>query len=114
MDREGIEVVVELVRDTITSPTNPNNPITPELKYLATLRYLATGKMQLCNADNLATPQPSVNRSIYQTINTLCRLHIIHQFIQFPLDSRQQQRIKAKFMEIAGILGVIGAIDGTH
>ena len=46
-DREGIEVVVELVRDTITSPTNRNNPITPELKCLATLRYLATGKMQL-------------------------------------------------------------------
>ena len=30
------------------------------------------------------------------------------------MDSRQQQRIKAKFMEIAGIPGVIGAIDGTH
>ena len=47
MDREGIEVVVEVVRDTITSPTNLNNPIMPELKYLATLLYLATGRMQL-------------------------------------------------------------------
>ena len=44
MDREGIEVVVELVRDAITSPTNQNNPITPELKCSATLWYLATGE----------------------------------------------------------------------
>ena len=51
MDREGIEVVVELVRDTITSPTNRNNPITPELKCLATLQCLATGRMQLCAWD---------------------------------------------------------------
>ena len=114
MDREGIEVVVELVRDAITSPTNRNNPITPELKCLATLQYLATGIMQLCHAGNLGISQPSVSRSIYLTINALCRPHIIHQFIQFPLDSRQQQRIKAKFMEIAGIPGVIGAINGIH
>ena len=45
MDREGIEVVVELVRDAISSPTNQNNPIIPELNCLAILRYLATGKM---------------------------------------------------------------------
>ena len=47
MDREGIEVVVKLVREAITFPTNRNNPIMPELKCLATLRCLAMGKMQL-------------------------------------------------------------------
>ena len=78
LNREGIEIVVELVRDAITSPTNRNSPITPELKCLATLRYLATGKMQLYNADNLGISQPSVSRSINQTINALCRPHIIH------------------------------------
>ena len=50
---EGIQLVVELVWDAIISPTNRNNPISPEIKCLATLRYLATGKMQLCNADDL-------------------------------------------------------------
>lgn len=39
MDREGIEVVVELVRDAITFPTNRNNPITPELKYTPVFGY---------------------------------------------------------------------------
>ncbi|KAK0156427.1 putative nuclease HARBI1 [Merluccius polli] len=85
LNREGIKLVVELVRDAITSPTNRNNSISPEIKCLATLRYLATGKMQLCNADDLGISQPS-----------------------------QLHRIKANFMAIAGMPGVVGAIDGTH
>lgn len=35
-------IVVELVRDAITSPTSQNNPIGAEIKCLAMLRYLAT------------------------------------------------------------------------
>ena len=62
LNREGIKLVVELVQDAISSPTNRNNPISLEIKCLATLRYLATGKMQLCNADDF--------------INALCRPHI--------------------------------------
>ena len=53
LNREGIKLVVELVREAIMSPTNRNNPISPETKCLATLRYLATGKMRLCNTDYL-------------------------------------------------------------
>ena len=64
LNREGIQLVVELVRDAIISPTNRNNPISPEIKCFATLRYLATGKMQLCNADDLGISQPSVSRAI--------------------------------------------------
>ncbi|XP_053296371.1 putative nuclease HARBI1 isoform X2 [Pleuronectes platessa] len=114
LNREGIQLVVDLVRDAITSPTNRNNPISPEIKCLVTLRYLATGKMQLCNADDLAISQPSVSRAINQTINALARPHIIQQFIRFPLDIQQLHRIKANFMAIAGMPGVVGAIDGTH
>ncbi|KAK0143871.1 Aggrecan core protein [Merluccius polli] len=67
-DTVPLEVIV---RDAITSPTNRNNPISPEIKCLATLRYLATGKMQLCNADDLGISQPSVSRAINRTINAL-------------------------------------------
>ena len=45
LNREGIKLVVELVQDAITSPTNRNNLISPEIKCLAILRYLATGAM---------------------------------------------------------------------
>ena len=76
LNREGIKLVVELVRDAITSPTIRNNLISLEITFLATLRYLATGKMQLCNADDLGISQQSVSRAINQTINVLCRPHI--------------------------------------
>ena len=114
LNREGIKLVVELVRDAITAQTNRNNPISPEIKCLATLRYLATGKMQLCNADDLGLSQPSVSRAINQTINALSRPHIIQQFIRFPLDIQQLHRIKANFMAIAGMPGVVGVRRDAH
>ena len=82
------------MRDAITSPTNRNNQIRPEIKCLATL---ATGEMQLSNADDLKKSQPSVSRAI-----------------NFPLGIQQLHRIKANFVAIAGMPGVVGAIDGTH
>ncbi|KAK0151721.1 putative nuclease HARBI1 [Merluccius polli] len=33
---------------------------------------------------------------------------------RFPLDNQQLHRIKANFMAIAGMAGVVGAVDGTH
>ena len=57
---------------------------------MATLRYLATGELQLCNADDLKISQPSVIRAI-----------------NFPLDIQQLHRIKANFMAIAGMYGSI-------
>ena len=92
LNREGINIVVELVRDAITSQTNRNNQISPKIKCLAKLRYLATGKMQLCNANDLGISQPSVGRAINQAINVLSRPHIIQQFIRFPLDIQHLHR----------------------
>ncbi|KAK0132290.1 putative nuclease HARBI1 [Merluccius polli] len=39
---------------------------------------------------------------------------VVELFIRFPLDNQQLHRIKANFMAIAGMAGVVGAVDGTH
>ncbi|KAK0144339.1 Serine/threonine-protein kinase SMG1 [Merluccius polli] len=38
----------------------------------------------------------------------------VTDFIRFPLDNQQLHSIKANFMAIAGMAGVVGAVDGTH
>ena len=57
LDRAGIMFVVNLIRDVITSPTQRHNAITAEMKVIATLRFLATGK-----------------KSRFLWMSTLCRL----------------------------------------
>ena len=65
-----------IVRAWIPSLSGNRALISPEIKCLATLRYVATRKMQLCNADDLRMSQPSVSHAIKQTINALSLDHI--------------------------------------
>ena len=84
LDRHGIIFVTNLVRDALTSDTKRRNPLTPEMKVIITLRYLATGKMQMCSSDDLGPSQPSISRVITQTIDALADINIPKQLIKFP------------------------------
>ena len=42
LDHAGIMIIVDLIRDTLTSPNQCNTVIMPEMKVI--LRYLVTGK----------------------------------------------------------------------
>ncbi len=50
--RAGIVFVSDLIREKLTSPMQRRNAIAPEMKVIMTLRYLATGEMQLCSSDD--------------------------------------------------------------
>ena len=52
LDSAGIRYVTDLLRDSLQSHTKRNKALTPETKVAITFRYLATGKMQLCSADD--------------------------------------------------------------
>ncbi len=97
LDRAGIVFVSDLIREKLTSPTQRRNAIAPEMKIITTLRYLATGKMQLCSSDDLGPSQPSINRVITQTITALSDPLIFSQFIAFPLDIPTLQAQKTAF-----------------
>lgn len=114
LDRAGIIFVSDLVRDIISPLTLRSNAISAELKVVLTLRFLATGKMQQCNADDLGPSQPSISRIVMETIMALTAPHIVTRFIDFPTTPRVIQQKQAQFMQIAGFPGVVGAIDGTH
>lgn len=114
LDREGILFVTDLVREALKSDTNRKHPLSPEMKVIITLRYLATGKMQLCNSDDLGPSQASVSKAISQTIDALAEPNILQQFIEFPTTQASVEENKAAFMDIGGFPEVIGVIDGTH
>lgn len=114
-DREGILFVTDLVRDALQPPTNRNVPITPEMKVLMTLRYLATGKMQQCNSDDLGPSQPSVSNAITQTSYVLTAPEIIKTFVKFPaLQPQELARIEGEFRQVDDFPGVVRVVDGTH
>lgn len=114
LDRAEILFLTDLVRDPLTSRTARNNALTPEMKVIITLRFLATGKMQRCSSDDLGPSQQSVSRVITETLNALSSRHILTQFIKFPITLNETNRKKMDFVQIAGFPGVIGVIDGTH
>ncbi|XP_050707771.1 putative nuclease HARBI1 isoform X3 [Eriocheir sinensis] len=113
-DKEGILYVTNLVREALSSDTKRRNPLTPEMKVIITLRYLATGKMQMCSSDDLGPSQPSISRAITQTIDALANVNILKQFISFPTTQDVTEANKADFLTIANFPGVIGVVDGTH
>ncbi|XP_045104728.1 putative nuclease HARBI1 [Portunus trituberculatus] len=114
LDRAGIVAVTDLVRDELHSQTCRNKALSPELKVAITLRYLATGKMQLCSGDDFGVSQPTISRVIWQTITALTAPRVFHQFVKFPLTRQEVQRKQVEFMAIARFPGVEGVIDGTH
>ncbi|XP_050733869.1 putative nuclease HARBI1 [Eriocheir sinensis] len=114
LDREGILFVTNLVREALSSDTRRRSPLTPEMKVILTLRYLATGNMRMCSSDGLGPSQPSISRAITQTIEALVNINIIKRFISFPTTQDVTEANKADFMNIANFPGVIGVVDGTH
>lgn len=84
------------------------------VKVVMTLHFLATGKMQQCNTDDLGPSQPSISQIVMETIMELTAPHIVTHFNDFPTTPHVIQQKQTQFMQIAGFPGVVGAIDGTH
>ncbi|KAK3887936.1 hypothetical protein Pcinc_007986 [Petrolisthes cinctipes] len=110
LDRAGIIFVTEMLRGALESPTSRTMAISPEMKVVITLRYLATGKMQLCNGDDLGPSQPSVSRVIAQTVELLASPAIATRFIKFPRTRQEIQRRQNEFMAISNFPGIVGTI----
>jgi hypothetical protein len=83
--------------------------ISPLSQVLVALQFYANGTFQNAVGNILKISQPSVSRCIHAVSYELTR--ISRQFINFP---ENLVPIKRGFYDIAGIRGVIGAIDGTH
>nr|XP_034334751.1 putative nuclease HARBI1 [Crassostrea gigas] len=113
-DSAGIRFLEGLIGNELMSGSRRNCALSPLQKILLTLRFLATGKMQLCNGDDMGVSQPTVSRSITATLRCLSSPRICAQFIKFPLNLQEIRKNQEEFFKIAGFPGIVGAIDGTH
>ena len=108
MSKNMARDIIERIKPHIIAPSNQNNPLSPELRFLICLRFLAGGTFQTICGDVVNVSQPTVSRCISSVLDGILTLrHEIH----FP---NNLIHIKDKFHDIAGFPGVIGAVDGTH
>ena len=98
------------MRETLCRETSWSNPLTPDIKVIITLRYLATGKMHQCSSDDLGPSQSSIST----TIDALADLNALKRFIYFPIITDTDDKNKEDFLAIANFPHIVGAIDGTH
>lgn len=113
-DMNGILYLEQLIGNGITPKVNRNNAISARQKILITLRYLATGPIQLNDSDLHKVSQPTVSRVLTRVIDVLSSPDIVRQFIRFPTMDDQFRRNSLQFQGIARFPNVIGVIDGTH
>ncbi|KAG0718518.1 putative nuclease HARBI1 [Chionoecetes opilio] len=84
--------------------------ISPRMQLLATLRYNATGDMQLTIADTADMSKASVCRCVQRVTRAIARIAPRH--IKCPTPTEEIAQMQA-FSRIAGMPGCIGCIDGT-
>ena len=87
LDYDGIAFVDSLVRDRVFNVTNRNHGLSSVHKLLKTLRYSATGKMQLYNGDEMGVIKPTVSRAISVTLDSLTSPALVSRFIRFPTNA---------------------------
>ena len=85
-------VAIDFVRERLESRTGRSKPLNPEMKVFITLRYLTSGRMELCSSDDFRINQPTVNRVITQILKTLTEPIIFLQFVKFLLTLGKVQR----------------------
>ncbi|WAR22578.1 HARB1-like protein [Mya arenaria] len=113
-DRNGIDFLVALLGQSIQPKALRNKALSTKQKVLITLRYLATGPIQLNDADIHGVSQPTVSRVLSQVIAALSSPELIRRYIRLPRRIEECRRNAEHIRGIARFPSVIGAIDGTH
>lgn len=106
------QMVLQLIAPTLQHPQPRPRYLTPEQQLLITLRFLASGSMQLVVADVVRASQPTVSRVLVKVCDALL-LHF-RTFIRMPETNAEREQAAVDFYRFAHFPRTIGAIDCTH
>lgn len=105
-------MVLQLVAPALLHPHPRTRYLTAEQKLLITLRFMASGSMQIVVADVVRVSAGTVCR----VLPKVCMAIIGHldTFVKMPETEQEREAIAAEFYNIAAFPRAIGAIDCTH
>lgn len=89
-----------------------NNALSPEQKFLLTLRYYATGSLLAVCKDFVGVRKSKAIKIILLVSRELAKLR--SKCIRFPSTSEEIEKVSEKFFDISMFPRCIGAIDCTH
>lgn len=112
MSKPTFQMVLQLILPALQHPRPRSRYITPEQQLLITLRFLASGNMQLTVADVVHVSQTSVCRVLRRVCDAL--LVHFHTFVKMPQTNAERQQAATEFYRFGQFPRTIGAIDCTH
>jgi hypothetical protein len=107
LDMDSILFLTEELIENQLPKTQKENAITPLQKVKMALRYFASGKIQLRDANIPNISKSSASIYISQVIEALTKPHIVLKFISSPKTQRD-------FYDTASFPNVLGVIGGIH
>lgn len=112
MSKPTFEMVLQMIEPTLRHPQPRPRYVTPTQQLLITLRFLASGNMQLTVGDVVRVSQTTVSR----VLRKVCDALLMHfdDFIKMPETNAERQQAAADFYQLAEFPRTIGAIDCTH
>ena len=103
---------MELLREDLERSTSRNHGLSPTAQVLVALRFFASGSFLQVISDTVGLPQSTVSRTIRDVSAALIQKRI--EFIHWPTNNDEIQRVKEGFFRKGGFPGVIGCVHGTH
>lgn len=111
LPRRQIQELCNLLAGDLERATRRNHALTVEQQVLAALRFYASGSFQNVVGDVAGLSKASISRSVFRVSMALANR--IQNYIHFPVNNLEIQRIKQGFYDIAGFPNILGCIDGT-
>lgn len=112
LPKQSVHHLYELIGESLEPlTTRPNFTISGMDKILITLRYFATASFHIVSGDFYGISESSVCTIIPKVSEKIAALRA--QMIKMPSTADELEQKKMEFFRVAGMPGVIGAMDGT-
>ena len=112
--RQDIIRIVDILRDDLKFAYMRKGALSPELQVLLTLRFYATGSLQIVAGDTVNVHKSTVSRTIDRVTRAICQR--ARDYLRMPnqVEGNAQKRIFFRMGRRPGISNVLGCIDGTQ